>query len=91
MINSSVPDKPAFTAFSGAGNRLDGRSSSNPTATSMRDMTEEEMVAQAIAMSLQEQTTSTSISDASPASSGMTEKERMRAERMAALEKRGLK
>ena len=91
VINSSIPDKPKFTPFSGSGNRLDGRSNNIDISTG--SMNEEEMIAQAIAMSLQEYApTSTSIAAvAASTNSPMSAKEKMRAERMAALEKRGLK
>ena len=72
-------DEPKFKAFSGAGNRLDGKITAS---TIVSTMNEDEMMQQAIAMSL-----STPIKD-------LTEKEKkdnLRLERLAALEKRGLK
>ena len=93
VINSSVPDKPKFTPFSGSGNRLDGRSNNITTGVYTGSLSEEEMIAQAIAMSLQENvpTSTSTAAVAASTNSSMSAKEKMRAERMAALEKRGLK
>ena len=96
-------EAPKFVAFSGTGNRLDGQTRPQPiemgSKHEMAGMSEEELLQQAIAMSIQDQRHSTGavgdsqkqeLQDAQP----MTDKERkdqLRRERLAALEKRGLK
>ena len=94
-INSSVSDAgPKFTAFSGSGNRLDGKvNGTNGGGAISGNMTEEEMIEQAIAMSIQEQQSpvaSATAATTAAANVPKSAKEKMRAERMAALERRGL-
>ena len=77
-----VTEEPKFKAFSGVGNRLDGKSS-DPLVP--KDLSEDEMIQEAIAMSLSSLTAKEKV---------LTEKEKkdnIRLERLAALEKRGFK
>lgn len=69
----------ASKPFQGTGNRLGGDPSTSTTSSSSDMMTEDEQVAHAIALSLSQET---------GGSEGLSEKEKMRAKRLAAMEKR---
>ena len=77
------PEQPKFKAFSGAGNRLDGKQPVNNIKLSeISHLSEDEMLARAIALSIEEPTVILNEKE---------KKDKIRNDRLAALERRGLK
>jgi Ubiquitin interaction motif len=83
-------DEPKFKAFSGAGNRLDGKSRINEPSMSVVGLSEDEMIAAAIAMSLQGGEAAAAVSETRVLTDA-ERKEATRRERLVALEKRGVR
>ena len=82
LPKSTAVEEPKFKAFSGVGNRLDGKSSA-PLVP--QELTEDEMIQQAIALSL------SSLSAKEKELTVKEKKDNVRLERLAALERRGFK
>lgn len=81
LLGVPIVEEPKFIAFSGSGNRLDGKISHNISSQG-HVKSEDEMIAEAIQLSLQAPLVE---------ETDAMKKDRVRKERLAALEKRGLK